>query len=248
MANEIFDQKYGVFLGRTLLQQRGKIGGNRFVFVVLNGNKNELVFPTTGGVVKNPFKAGGKMYAGDLIEYRYNGGTTNGSDEAVCLLLKTFEVVGTVEAAGTTVNIRRNGYRHIPEVGNILMKAPDTLAGTGTAATVQSVEKTKVGSDDVWAITLSEAIGTLSDKDVLVEAAEAGADKKMLVQNPNTMCPCDYDFPYTANDLDDEDDYDGARYLLTPVLHGIAYVSRMSPMPKAVLARNKSLVTGWFEL
>ena len=62
------DNMTGVFLGRTLVQQHGEIGGARSVFVKLQGNKNELVFPTFGGQIKNPFKGQAKLYAGDLCE------------------------------------------------------------------------------------------------------------------------------------------------------------------------------------
>ena len=45
----------GVFMGRTLIQEKGSIGGSRFVFVKLQGVKNELVFPTFGAILQNPF-------------------------------------------------------------------------------------------------------------------------------------------------------------------------------------------------
>lgn len=246
--NDFNDFMYGgVFLGTALVQKRGEIGGNRFVFVKLQGIKNQFVFPTTGGRVVNPPKNRGKMYAGDLVEYRYNGGTTNGSDNAVVILMKTFEVAKAVEAAGTEVLIARSGFRHIPEVGMILMKAPDTLDGTGTSATVTAVEKTTDAGADVWKLTLSAAIGALTLGDVLVEGTTAGAGDKMLVQNPNAMLPCDYDFSYIP--AVDENDWDGAEYMLTPTLGGTAYIHRMSPMPPAVLKeRNVSLVKGWFTL
>lgn len=228
----------GVFMGRTLLQQRGSIGGLRFVFVKLQGIKNELIFPTNGCIVKNPFKTKGKMYAGDLMEYRMDG---------TGYLLKTFEVAKAVAVDALEMLIVRNGYRHIPCVGDILMKAPTSLTGTGTAVIVTAVEEAKDATVDVWKVTLGAAIGVLAKGEVLVEGESAGAGKKMLVQNPNTMCPADYDFLYAPATGDD--DFDGARYFMTPALHGIAYVSRMSPLPAAVnSARNKSLVTGWFEI
>ena len=46
----------GVFRGRKTIQKSGSIGGSRAVFVKLQGNKNELVYPTFGGFLKNPFK------------------------------------------------------------------------------------------------------------------------------------------------------------------------------------------------
>lgn len=234
----------GVFLGKTLLQRRGEIGGARYVFVKLQGNKNELVFPTFGCKIMNPFKGTAKMYAGDLIEYRYN----DDDKGATGYILKTYVVAkSTTSADGAEIYIVRDGYKHIPFVGDIIMKAPATLDGTGTAVTVIKVEATVDTKKDVWKLTLSSALATLNEGDVLVEAAEAGQSKTPMVTNPNAMCPADYDFLYEPPTGDS--DFDGARYFMTPVLHGIAYINRMSPMPKTVLAaRNKSLVTGWFEL
>lgn len=234
----------GVFLGKTLLQRRGEIGGARYVFVKLQGNKNELVFPTFGCKIMNPFKGTAKMYAGDLIEYRYN----DGDKGATGYILKTYVVnKATSPSSDTTIYLTRDGYKHIPFVGDVLMKAPATIDGAGTAVTVTKVEPTVEASKDVWKVTLSSTLADLKVDDILVEAVEAGSDKKPMVTNPNAMCPADYDFlyePSTGNS-----DFDGARYFMTPVLHGTAYIDRMSPMPKSVLdARNKSLVTGWFEL
>lgn len=234
----------GVFLGKTLLQRRGEIGGARYVFVKLQGNKNELVFPTFGCKIMNPFKGTAKMYAGDLIEYRYN----DGEKGATGYILKTYVVNKATSApTDTVIYLTRDGYKHIPFVGDVLMKAPATIDGTGTAVTVTKVEPTVEASKDVWKVTLSDTLADLKVNDILVEAVEAGSGKKPMVTNPNAMCPADYDFLYEPSTGDS--DFDGARYFMTPVLHGTAYIDRMSPMPKSVLdARNKSLVTGWFEL
>ena len=113
----------GVFLGKTLLQRRGEIGGARYVFVKLQGNKNELVFPTFGCKIMNPFRGTAKMYAGDLIEYRYNDGqkgatgyilktyvvaknTTNGTDTEIYIVRVSFHTsfcVSTVASTFVTV-------------------------------------------------------------------------------------------------------------------------------------------------
>ena len=60
----------GSFIGTTLLQTNHVIGGARSVFVKLEGVKNDLVFPTHGGILANPFKGKAKIFAGDLFEYR----------------------------------------------------------------------------------------------------------------------------------------------------------------------------------
>lgn len=246
MANNFYEQKVaasGVFMGRTLIQASGEIGGHRHVFVKLQGQgKNGLVFPTAGGVLKNPFKGQAKIYAGDLVEY--NPGITEDAGATV-KILKIYEV-NSVDA--TTINIVRNGYRHIPFVGDILMKAPDTLDGTGTGVTVTAVAKATVSDVDVWQVTVSEAL-TLAAGDILVEASAAGADATAVVTNPNAFAPCDYDFVY--NPAADDDPYEGARYLFTPCIANEdtkIYINKMSPLPASVKALNKSRVDGWFNL
>lgn len=236
MAN--FPIPSGISLGTTLLQKSGEIGGSRSVFVKLKGNKNDLVFPTHGGELQNPFKEGGKIYAGDLMEYR----TDENGQNPVLFLLKTFVVAASAGSTAKTITVVRDGYHHVPSVGDVLMVAPSTLDATGLAVTVQSV----TAGEGVWTLTLSAALGTLTEGTVLVEAVEAGSDKAMLVKNPNTFAPNDTELMYTP--ATGASDFEGARYFLTPVLHGIAYTSKMSPIPACVKAVNKSKVNGWFEL
>lgn len=234
----------GVFMGRVLIQGQAKVGGTKYVFVPLEGLKNEQTFPLFGGKVMNPFPGEAKMYAGDLVEYRPNMSSDSLGSEI--WLLKTYKVAKVVDAAATEVLIERDLFKHIPFAGDILMKAPNTLTGTGAAADVVSVEETKEGNKDVWKITLSGAIGALAVGDVLVEAAEKGAGKKMLVSNPNMVLHVDYDFLFAPSKS--YSDYNNARYFMTPTMHGIMFAHKLSPMPSAVLALNKSRVDGWFEI
>lgn len=232
----------GVFYGTTLIQSSGVLGGSRHVFVkLIKGGKDGLVYPTHGGKLLNPFKGGhAKIYAGDLIEY--DAGLSGDAGSTV-KILKSYEVLS---ATGTTVNIVRDGYRHIPFAGDNIMKAPDTLDGTGTAVTVTAVKKTAVDGTDVWQLTVSAAL-TAEKGDVLVEAAAAGDDVKAMVTNPNAYAPCDADFIYEPNEA--EDDIDGAIYMLTPCLANcdtVLYEKKMSPVPPAVKALNRSRVAGWF--
>lgn len=102
MENDLLNTYGAVYYGRVTNQMRGQIGGTREVFVPIVDIKNHQVFPTTGGLVKNPFKRMGKMYAGDLVEYRWNGnGKANKHEQAEIILLKTFEVQAASSA--TTV-------------------------------------------------------------------------------------------------------------------------------------------------
>ena len=235
------DNMTGVFLGRTLVQQHGEIGGARSVFVKLQGNKNELVFPTFGGQVKNPFKGQAKLFAGDLCEYR----TDENGVKPQIFILKTFEVK-SADTNAKTVTIKRDGYRHIPFVGDIIGLAPEKIGGAMTGVTVLGVKQTK----DTWVLTLSDAI-TATEGKVLVEAKKAGSST-MLVENINAVCACDYDFlysPVAAVDLDEEHaDFENARYFFTPCLGGLMYTKKMSVMPDCVKALNTSKVNGWFKV
>ena len=229
------DYQIGVFRGRKLIQKRGEVGGAKSVFVKLQGNKNELVYPTFGGFIKNPFKGAAKLFAGDLCEYRTN-------DDGVkpeVYILKTYLVES---ASGTTVNIVRDAFKHIPFVGDKLGVAPEKIGGAVTSVTITAVSATKVGGVDVWALTTNTALSTKKG-DVLVEA---DAEGKMMVKAVNAVVDCDLDMldaPATG-----DEDFDGARYAYTPALGGIMYTSKMSPVPACVKELNQSPINGWFQI
>lgn len=232
MINEV---QIGAFRGRKLIQRRGEVGGAKSVFVKLQGIKNELVYPTIGGMIKNPFRGAAKLFAGDLCEYRTN-------DKGVkpeIYILKTYLVESV---SGSTVNIVRDGYKHIPFVGDVLAVAPEQIGGSVTSATVTAVTKAKVGDVDVWAVTLNKAL-TATKGNILVEADSEG---KMLVKAINGVVDADCDMldaPATG-----DEDFDGARYMYTPALGGIMYTHKMSPMPACVLKLNQSPINGWFQI
>ena len=220
----------GFLPGRSLIQARGEIGGIRYVFVKLIGAaKDAFRTPTIGGKLLNPFKGPAKIYAGDFLEYDPG---IYGNAGATVKIVKSYQCAKNTGATDTTLLIVRDGYKHIPFIGDNIMVAPDALDGTGTAVTVTGVEKTtEVVAKDA----------------VLVEAAAAGATQKPMVTNPNGYAQCDYDFLFTPG----EDFEDGARYMLTPFLANddtVMYIDRMSPIPPAIKALNKSRVNGWFHL
>lgn len=230
------EYQIGAFRGRKLIQRRGNVGGAKSVFVKISGIKNELVFPTFGGKIMNPFKQGGKMFAGDLCEYR----TNEDGVKPEIYLLKTYLVEST---SGTTLNIVKDEYKHKPCVGDVIGVAPATIGeAVSSKATVVSVSTGTVGSTDVWVLTMSDTF-TATKGDVLVEA---DTDGNMLVKSVNAVIDCDIDLldaPAT-----DDDDFDGARYMYTPALGGLMYLKKMSPMPKCVKALNQSKINGWYQI
>lgn len=238
----------GYLPGRALVQARGSIGGHRYVFVKLQmSGKDTLVFPTGGGVVKNPFKGYSRAFAGTLAEYTPS---TTGSGGEVRILKSYAVAKATSEATDTVIYLKRDGYSLIPFVGDILMVAPTTLTGKGTAVTVTAVKaETDTTAGDVWKVTLSATLGALTTSSVLVEAKEAGASKEPMVTNPNSYLPCDFDFVFDPAASDN--DFDGARYLITPALalgDVFLYEDRMQPLSAALKALNKSKVKGWFNI
>lgn len=240
----MYEDYTGYFMGRTLAQVRGEVGGARSVFVKLQGVKNELVYPPFGGQVQNPFKGVAKIFAGDLMEYRLDDNAENPK----IFLLKTYKVQSM---STTTVYIYRDGYSHIPFVGDVLMKAPSTIGGTGKAYTVTAVEATTNSSKNVWKLTFNTEIDSCNDGDVLVEAEEENASGTMLVKAINAVAANDFDFlvaPVAAVSSSNDTDFDNARYYLTPALGGLMYINKMSALPKCVLDLNKCNVNGWFQV
>lgn len=225
----------GVNLGTTLLQSHQTIGGARSVFVKnASRHKDDLSFLPHGGRLMNPFKGAAKIYAGDLFEYR----TDANGDNPVVYLLKTYKVKSQ---SSTKVVIYKDGYKHIPFVGDVLMKAPSVIGGTGKAYTVSAVA---VNAEGNWELTFSTAIDTVVDGDILVEAEAASATGTMLVKNINSVAACDYDCFYAPASGDD--DFDGARYHIAPIAEAVMYINKMSPVPACVQALNLCNVNGWF--
>lgn len=240
-----------VFNGAVLIQASGKIGGTKSVFVQLTGAaKDGLVYPTFGGKLLNPFKGPAKAFVGDIVEYTDGLGTGETGGASV-KILKTYEVaVATSAATDTEIYIVRDGFKHVPFVGDNIMVGAKNFATKGTGVTVTAVEVTTNGDADVWKLTLSATLGALKAGDVLVEASAAGASVLPMVTNPNAYFPSDFDFGFTPRTT--ESDYTGgALYLVTPALAHpsvILYKAKMSPIPPALLALNTARVASWFAL
>lgn len=205
-----------------------KVRGGKFVWVKdSNGEQRNNVL--LGGTILNPNKGFGHLWAAQLVEYTPNKG---------CLIFRSFEVK---EASGTTVKILADGYSDAPEVGQILMKAPDTVADTGTSAKVTKVEYSK--EKEEFVLTMSANLGELAKGDILVEAAgeDASASATVLVTNPNTFIEADRELMPTEGY-----GIENANYSISTVWNKQAWIARMQPLPKYVLAKNRSYIEGIF--
>lgn len=233
----VTQQTGGVFLGRARVAKQSANGGARHVFAHIKGLKNDLVFAPWGGTLANPFKGAAKLYAGDAMYIEYD----DKCEHPKLWCLKTYEVYSQ---SGTELNLIRDGYHHLIFVGDKLMVAPDKIGGTGASATVTAVAKDTIDGQQVWKLTLDKAL-TASKGDILVESD----GEKMLLPAINCFLPCDYDFvyePVIADPTSDDDNFEDATYQLTPVAGILAYIHRMSPMPKCVLDLNQCKWNGIF--
>lgn len=227
-------------------------GDGRWVWVKdSNGEDRRNVL--LGGDILNPNKGLGHLWAGQLMEYKPGVGM---------YIFRSFLVTDNASAS-TTVYVNGEGYSDCPEVGQLLMKAPDSIMVTSYTSTVgandavtttaseaeytgQSAKVTKVEYDATNAkfkLTLDQAM-TLSANDILVEAegTEKSASAKVLVKHPNVfneanreLLPTDGSFGFT-----------NGKYAASGVYDKQIWIQRTQPLPKYVLAYNKSNIDGIF--
>lgn len=235
----------GVFMGRARVARKYSNGSARNISVDFQGLKNDLVYVLWGGVLANPFPGVAKLYEGNMFYQELDEKGEN--PKLYCL--KVYEAAAA--STTTTLKLVRDGYHHIPFVGDTLMVEPTSLGGTGTVANV--VARTKKNDTDgtpIWELTLDRAL-TVAKGDILVEgvadSTQTDGSGSMLVKDINCFAPYDYDFVFEpVADPTDIDDYDNAEYELTPVVGVLGYIHKMGPIPKCVLALNQSRFKGIF--
>lgn len=204
-----------------------KVRGGKWVWVKdSNGESRKNVL--LGGTILNPNKGFGHLWAAQLVQYTPAVG---------CLIFRSFEAVS---ASGTTVVINGDGYSDVPEVGMLLMVAPDDVSTTGQSAKVTAVEYD--ATNKRFNVTVSTAL-TVSAGDILVEAAgtNASATAEVLVKNPNTFIEADRDLMPTEGY-----GIENANYSISTVHDKEAWIARMQPLPTYVLAKNRSYIDGIF--
>ena len=204
-----------------------------------------------GGTILNPNKGFGKLYAAQLVQYTPKSG---------CLIFRSFALKANAAANATEYVLNGDGYGDAPEVGMVVMVAPEAVkvetltADTETGAvtktvadyTGQSAKITAVVYDkanEKFTITVDNTLGELSAGTILVEAqgSEKSANAKVLVPNPNTFIEADEELLPTEGF-----GFQNANYSISTVYNKQAWIARMQPLPKYVLAKNKSLIDGIF--
>ena len=232
-----------------------KLRGGRWVWVKdSNGeNRNNILL---GGTIANPNKGFGHIWAAQLMQY------TPGQP---ILIFRSFKLKAEAAANATTIYIDGDGYSDAPEVGQYLMVAPDdtevvsmkanTETGdvtvtkttyTGTYAKVTGV--TYDETNQKFEVTLENKLSTvkINAGTILVEADKAKdtgstGSAPVLCPKPNVFNEADRDMLPTEGY-----GFQNANYSVSGVYNKQAWIAKMQPLPKYVLALNKSLIDGIF--
>lgn len=208
-----------------------KLRGGRWVWVKdSNGeNRNNILL---GGTIANPNKGFGHLWAGQLLQY------TPGQP---MLIFRSFAISKASAAAATTIYIKGDGYSDAPEVGQLIMVAPNTAATTGQSAKITAVTYSETNEE--FTVTIDTALGALTVGTILVEAAgtAASASATVLCPKPNVFNEADRDMLPTEGY-----GFQNANYSVSGVYNKQAWIAKMQPLPNYVLAYNKSLIDGIF--
>lgn len=239
-----------------------KVRGGKWVWVKdSNGEQRGNVL--LGGTILNPNKGFGHLWAAQLVQYTPAQG---------CLIFRSFEVKADAAANATTLYINGDGYSDAPEVGMYLMVAPDSLkvqsiateiddSGASPVATTTITESDYVGvyakvtaveydaTNEQFEVTIDTALSSSQiDAGTILVEADAEADKTaqtgstgVLVPNPNTFIEADRDLMPTEGF-----GIENANYSISTVYNKQAWIARMQPLPKYVLAKNRSYIDGIF--
>lgn len=233
-----------------------KVRGGKWVWVKdSNGeNRNNILL---GGTIANPNKGFGHLWAAQLMQY------TPG--EAI-KIFRSFKVQANAASNATTIYIEGDGFSDAPEVGQYLMVAPDAVKVVTSSADTTSGEITTTETDytgtyakvtgvtydetnQKFAVTLANALGALTAGDILVEAdAAADAALQSPTGSAKVLCPKPNIFNEADRDLLPTEGYgfQNANYSVSGVYNKQAWIAKMQPLPKYVLAYNKSLIDGIF--
>lgn len=204
-----------------------KVRGGKWVWVKdSNGENRKNVL--LGGTILNPKKGFDHLWAGQLVQYTPGEG---------CKIFRSFIPVRPQE---DSFDVLADGYSDIPEVGMLLMVAPNTANGTGASAKVTKVTYNE--ATNYYTVDLDTEV-VISSTDILVEAegTAASATAKVLVPNPNTFVEADVDLLPTEGY-----GIENANYSISTVHDKEAWIARMQPLPDYVLAKNRSYIDGIF--
>jgi hypothetical protein len=181
------------------------------------------------------------------------------------LIFRSFKLKADAAANATTIYIDGDGYSDAPEVGQYLMVAPDStevvsMAADTTTGAVTVTKTTYTGTyakvtgvtydetNQKFEVTLENKLSTakIDAGTILVEADQA-KDTESTGSAP-VLCPKPNVFNEADRDMLPTEGYgfQNANYSVSGVYNKQAWIAKMQPLPKYVLALNKSLIDGIF--
>lgn len=208
-----------------------KVRGGKWVWVK-DGNGEDRRNILLGGTIANPNKGFGYLWAAQLMQY------TPGQP---ILIFRSFAVSKASAASATTIYIKGDGYSDAPEVGQVIMIAPDDATTKGQSAKITNVEYSETNEE--FTVTIDTAIGALTTDSIIVEAKgnAASATAEVLCPKPNIFNEADREMLPTVGY-----GFQNANYSVSGVYDKQAWIAKMQPLPKYVLAMNRSYIDGIF--
>lgn len=248
-----------------------KIRGGKWVWVKdSNGEQRGNVL--LGGTILNPKKGFDHLYAAQLVQYTPAEGCLifrsfkTKTDTAADATTVVIEGDGYSDApeVGMYVMVAPDSLKVKSIASDSEVAVADdkvdlsgaTFTETETDYTGTYAKITNVVFDEAnkkFTLTLENKLSTAKiDAGAILVEADAAADAalseptgvcKVLVPNPNTFIEADRDLMPTEG-------YgikpDTANYSISTVYNKQAWIARMQPLPKYVLAKNKSYIDGIF--
>lgn len=250
-----------------------KLRGGKWVWVKdSNGESRNNVL--LGGTVKNPKKGFDHLYAAQLVQYTPQSGClifrsfmakADAADNATTIYINADgysdapEVgmylmiapdslgVGTSTISSTS---KLDVVNDKVDLADATFSESDSVADyTGVYAKVTAV--TYDATNERFEVTLANALGAaLTGGTTILVEGDAAADAalaeptgycKVLVPNPNTFIEADRDIMPTEGY-----GIQNANYSISAVYNKQAWIARMQPLPKYVLAKNRSYIDGIF--
>lgn len=208
-----------------------KVRGGKWVWVKdSNGEDRRNIL--LGGTIANPNKGFGYLWAAQLMQY------TPGQP---ILIFRSFAVSKASAANATTIYIKGDGYSDAPEVGQVIMIAPDDATTKGQSAKITAVDYNTTNEE--FTVTIDTAIGALTTDSIIVEAKgnAASAEAEVLCPKPNIFSEADREMLPTEGY-----GFQNANYSVSGVYDKQAWIAKMQPLPKYVLAMNRSYIDGIF--
>lgn len=150
-----------------------KVRGGRAVWVKdSNGENRKNVL--LGGTILNPNKGFGHLWAAQLVQYTPAEG---------CLIFRSFEVSENAAAEATTIKINGDGFSDAPEVGMLLMAAPNALVKEQVLPVYAFTSANPADTSEIWATGKAAILssGSGETKVKVVENSVAGWEGKIFV-------------------------------------------------------------------